>query len=336
MAHAVPIFRVGLIGYGTVGHAFARALAESHDRIAKRLPAGIELSRIAVRRPDRLRNLGNVKVTGDAAEIAADPSIDIIVEATGDPAASSWLRAGVERGAATISANKQTIASSPYLLDELARRNPLFFCEGAVAAAVPIVRALRDSLDGEEILDLRGILNGTTTYLLSEVEQGGDFFEALSTAVTLGLAERDCTADLSGADAAAKLAILATIAWRAPVTVDKVSVKGIDEHVADAARVAFDNGRRLRLVAEAWKDGELSLTVEPRVLDANDPLANVTGVTNAVELHAALAGQLRWFGPGAGGDRTASALLGDVFTAIRALAGDRSLTRTNHTTRVAA
>ena len=319
---AQPVLRLGLIGYGTVGHAFARALAESHDRIARRLPARLHLARIAVRHPDRQRGLTHdAQVCDDAASVAADPSLDLIVEATGDPTASAWLRASLQRGAATISANKQTIAASLPLLRALAERHPLFQCEGAVAAAVPIVRALRDSLDGEEILDIRGILNGTTTFLLSEVEQGGDFHEALGAAVTLGLTERNSTADLSGADAAAKLAILATIAWRAPVTSDQVRVRGIDERVTDAARVAFENGRRLRLVAEAWHDNALRLVVEPRTLDASDPLATVTGVTNAVELHAALAGQLRWFGPGAGGDRTASALLGDVFTAVRALAG---------------
>lgn len=319
-----PVLRLGLIGYGTVGHAFARALAASHDRIALRLPARLQLTRVAVRQPDRIRNLvPDARVCDDAASVAADPSLDLIVEASGDPTASAWLRAGLQRGAATISANKQTIAASLPLLRALAERHPLFHCEGAVAAAVPIVRALRDSLDGEEILDIRGILNGTTTFLLSEIEQGGSFREALGTAVALGLAERNSTADLSGADAAAKLAILATIAWRVPVTSDQVAVRGIDDRVTDAARVAFENGRRLRLVAEAWHDTALRLVVEPRTLDAGDPLASVTGVTNAVELHAALAGQLRWFGPGAGGDRTASALLGDVFTAVRALTGRR-------------
>jgi homoserine dehydrogenase len=313
-----PVLRLGLIGYGTVGRAFARALLESHDRIARRLPASVQLARIAVRHPDRVRALApDLRICDDPFGVASDPSLDIVVEATGDPVASTWLLTSLARGAATISANKQTIASSVPLLTALADRHPLLHCEGAVAAALPIVRALRDSLDGEEILDIRGILNGTTTYLLSELEQGRTFDEALGRAVSAGLAEAQPTADLSGADAAAKLAILATIAWRAPVTRDQVRVRGIDKRIAEPARVAYANGRRIRLVAEAWHDSALRLVVEPRALDADDPLATVTGVTNAVELHATLAGQLRWFGPGAGGDRTASAILGDLFAAVR-------------------
>jgi homoserine dehydrogenase len=322
-----PVLRLGLIGYGTVGRAFARALIESHDRIARRLPARVQLARVAVRRPDRVRDLApDVRLGDDPLSVALDPSLDLIVEATGDPGAATWLRASLDRGAATISSNKQTIASSVELLGALADRHPLFQCEGAVAAALPIVRALRDSLDGEEILDIRGILNGTTTFVLSEVERGASFHEALGSAVRLGLAEPQATADLSGQDAAAKLAILATIAWRKPVTSDQVHVRGIDARIAEKARLAVENGRRIRLVAEAWHDVALRLLVEPRALDADDPLASVTGVTNAVELHAALAGQLRWFGPGAGGDRTASALLGDVFAAVRArVSGDTAI-----------
>lgn len=320
---AQPVLRLGLIGYGTVGHAFARALRESEDRIARRLPARVQLARIAVRGPDRVReHEPDVLVSDDPMSVAGDPSLDLIVEATGDPAASEWLWAALERGAATISANKQAIATSIPLLAALADRHPLFHCEGAVAAALPIVRALRDSLDGEEILDIRGILNGTTTFILSEVERGATFDDALGAAVSLGLAEPHATADLSGRDAAAKLAILATIAWRTPVTSDRVHVRGINERIAAPARQALENGRRIRLVAEAWHDVALRLLVEPRALDADDPLASVTGVTNAVELHAALAGQLRWFGPGAGGDRTASALLGDVFGAVRRFISD--------------
>jgi homoserine dehydrogenase len=331
------VLRLGLIGYGTVGHAFARALLASSERIEHRLPARLQLARIAVRHPDGHRStVAPVPVTDDATSIAADPSIDVVVEATGDPLASGWLRTALQRGAAAISVNKQAIASSLPLLQALADRHPLFHCEGAVAAALPIVRALRDSLDGEEILDLRGVLNGTTTFILSEVERGRDFADAIGAAAALGLAEPGAHDDLSGADAAAKLAILASIAWRRPVLRSAVRVRGIDARSVAAARAAVARGQRLRLVAEAWTDESLRLLVEPRVLDASDPLASVTGATNAVELHAALAGQLRWFGPGAGGDRTASAVLGDVFAAVRAIARDRVRPDRDETGRVAA
>ena len=317
---ATPVLRLGLIGFGTVGHAFARGLAQSAERLALRLPARIRLTRVAVRHPDRLRDAWpDLRVCDDAASIASDPSIDLVVEVSGAPAASAWLSKSLLRGAATISANKQAVASSLPLLQALADRHPLFHCEGAVAAAIPIVRSLRDALDGEDILDIRAILNGTSTFILSEVERGAEFAAAQARAEALGFSERGCAADTDGTDAAAKLAILATTAWRTPLTRDRVSVRGFDERIVTQARQAFTAQRRVRLVAEAWVANGTRLVVEPRVLDADDPLATVTGVTNAVELTAVLAGQLRWFGPGAGGDRTASALLGDVLAGARAL-----------------
>ena len=319
---AAPLLRLGLIGFGTVGQAFARALASTGDHLATRAGARVRLTRVAVRHPDRVRTLlGDVRVGADPAAVASDPAIDIVVEASGANAAGQWLTTSLARGAATISANKQAVASTPTLLQALADRDPLFHCEGAVAAAIPIVRALREGLDGEDILDIRGILNGTSTFVLSEVERGAEFATALARAESLGFAEKGSTADIDGSDAAAKLAILATTAWRTPLTRERVRVRGFDERVVGQARQAFATGHRLRLVAEAWQANGPRLVVEPRVLDADDPLASVTGVTNAVELTAVLAGQLRWFGPGAGGDRTASALLADVLAGARALLG---------------
>lgn len=319
---APPVLRIGLIGNGTVGSAFVRALEENAERIARRLPARLRLVQVAVREPDRHREeLPQVRVHDDAAALASDPSVDVVVEASGDPGANLWLRRALTRGAAVVSANKLTIAQDTQLLDALARRHPLLQCEAAVAAAVPIVRALRDSLDGEEIRDLRGVLNGTSTFILSQIERGSSFGAALARAQELGYAEADATYDLNGTDAAAKLAILATLAWRRPVTLDQVTTRGIDANISDVVRVAKSHHARVRLVAEAWHDESLRLVVEPRVLDAADPLASAQDVTNVVEVHSALAGALRWFGPGAGGQRTASALLGDVLSVSHALTG---------------
>lgn len=317
---AVPVLRVGLIGFGTVGYAFARGLTLGAERLSERLRARLHLARVAVRRPDRLRDTWpDVRFGDDPGALANDPSIDVVVEATGADAASTWLLAALQRGAVAVSANKQAIARSLPLLRALAERHPLFHCEGAVAAAIPIVRALREGLDGEEILDLRGILNGTSTFILSEVERGCDFSAALERAQLLGFAERGNPSDVDGTDAAAKLAILATTAWRIPLSRDCVRVRGFDERIVTEARLAFAARRRVRLVAEAWIAGRPQLIVEPRTLERDDPLATVTGVTNAVELTAALAGQLRWFGPGAGGNGTASALIGDVLAGARVL-----------------
>lgn len=327
---AAPVLRVGLIGNGTVGAAFASALDANHERLSQRLGARVRLAQVAVRNPDRHREaLPGIRVHDDAGSLANDSSLDVVVEASGDVAASQWLRRVIARGAAAVSANKLAIAGDRALLDALARRHPLLHCEGAVAAALPIVRALRDSLDGEEIHEVRAVLNGTTTFILTQLERGAHFDDVLVAAQDAGYAEADPTNDLSGRDAAAKLAILATLAWRRPITLDDVPTRGIDANIADVVRIAREHGRRVRLVAEAWDDDGLQLRVEPRALDASDPLARAEDVVTVVAVQSALAGPLTWYGAGAGGRHTASALLGDVLAAARALVG-------SHTGKVAA
>lgn len=319
---ALPVLRVGLIGNGTVGSAFATALEASQERLTQRLGARLRLTQVAVQHPERHRGtLAGIRLHDDAESLAADSSIDVVVEASGAPEASQWLRRAIGRGAAAVSANKQAIAADRALLQALADRHPLLHCEAAVAAALPIVRALRDSLDGEEIHNVRGVLNGTTTYILSQIEHGARFRDALALAQEHGYAEADAEADLSGRDAAAKLAILATLAWRRPVTVHDVHTKGINGNIVDVVRVAREHGSRVRLVAEAWEDVTLHLRVEPRILHPRDVLARAENVVNVVEVQSALAGPLVWYGAGAGGARTASALLGDLLAASRAVIG---------------
>lgn len=317
-----PCLRIGLIGFGAVGRAFARALDANAARLTTRIGSDVRIARIAVRNPDRIRELAPLaRIGDDAAAVAEDRGIDLLVEASGDPAADEWMGAALARQAAVITANKLALASSHALMRAIACRDPLLHCEGAVAAAVPVVRALRDSLDGEEIHEIRGVLNGTTTFVLSAIERGHSFEDALAQAVARGFAESTGAGDLDGQDAAAKLAILATLAWRTPILIDRVRRRGFDAGVEDLVREAATRGRRIRLVAEASRDPLLgpNLVVEPRLLDTGDPLATVDDVTNAVEIRAELAGRLTWFGPGAGGDRTASALLGDLIAAAQAL-----------------
>jgi homoserine dehydrogenase len=326
---APPELRLGLIGCGTVGSAFATSLAERREWIERHLGVRLRVTGIAVAHPDRPRpNPLGVPIHGDAAAIAADPSVDVVIEASGAPPAGDWLHTALRRGAAVVTANKQALARDPVLLDALATRNQLLFCEGAVAAAVPIVRALRDSLAGEDVLSLRGVLNGTTTYILSRLERHDSFAHALAIARAEGYAEQDPTADLCGADAAAKLAILCSIAWHQPVTAEQVRTSGIDDGIAALVEDAAKHGARVRLVATADRDalGNPNARVEPRIVDDADPLATATGVLNVIQVKTALAGTLTWFGPGAGGRSTASALLGDTIAAARTIArgtGDR-------------
>jgi len=317
--------RLGLIGCGTVGSAFATSFAERRESLERLTSARLRLATIAVARPGLPRErVAFARLTDDAAALAADPAIHIVIEASGAPSAGDWIRTALDRGATVVTANKQALARDPRLLSALAARDTRLHCEGAVAAAVPIVRALRESLAGEEIHGLRGVLNGTTTYVLGRLEHRRPFSEAVSDAQREGFAERDPGSDLSGADAAAKLAILCSIAWREPVTLDDVCVRGIDHTVVETVDDARRRGGRVRLVATAARNGRVHASVEPLVLDATDPLATGTGVHNVVEVRTALAGTLTWHGAGAGGRSTASALLADMIAAARAIASRRS------------
>lgn len=309
---APPIVRLGLIGCGTVGSAFAEQLLAREPLLARRLGARLHLARVAVRDTTRQRPVLRTSITDDAAAIAADPDIDVVIEASGALGASEWLRTALGRGAAVVTASKQVVARTPALLERLVRRDQRLWCEGAVAAGVPVVRALRESLAGEEVHSIRGVLNGTTTFLLSRLEAGFSLEDSLVEARARGYTEADPTADLDGTDAAAKIAILSTVAWRTPVLAEHVSVTGI----VDVLAIAREGG--WRLVATATRDGDrICATVAPERLRPGDPLASAHGVVNVVEVKASLAGALTWSGAGAGGAATASALVGDTLSAAR-------------------
>ena len=309
---APPIVRLGLIGCGTVGSAFAEQLLAREPLLARRLGARLHLARVAVRDTKRQRPVSRMVLTDDAAAIAADPDIDVVIEASGHAQASEWLRTALGRGAAVVTASKQAVARTPALLERLVRRDQRLWCEGAVAAGVPVVRALRESLAGEEVHSIRGVLNGTSTFLLTRLEAGQTFDAALADARSLGYTEADPTSDLDGSDAAAKIAILCTVAWRTPVLADHVTVTGISGVIP----VAREGG--WRLVATATRDGDrVYAKVAPERLLAADPLSSAHGVVNVVEVKASLAGALTWSGAGAGGAATASALVGDTLSAAR-------------------
>jgi homoserine dehydrogenase len=309
---APPVIRLGLIGCGTVGSAFAEQLIAREPLLARRLGARLHLARIAVRDTRRPRPVPRFAITDDAAGIAGDPDIDVLIEASGAAQASEWLRTALGRGASVVTASKQAVARTPALLERLVRRDQRLWCEGAVAAGVPVVRALRESLAGEEVHSIRGVLNGTSTFLLTRLEAGATLDAALADARKLGYAEADPAADLNGSDAAAKIAILCTVAWRTPVLADQVSVTGIEAVIP----VAREGG--WRLVATAFRDGDrIRAHVGPVRLLASDPLASAQGVVNVVEVRASLAGALTWSGAGAGGAATASALVGDTLSAAR-------------------
>jgi len=323
---ATPVIRIGLIGCGTVGGAFASLLAERRDDLERELGARLVLRQVAVKHPDRARpSAAGARVHGDAGHLAADPSIDLVVEASGAEQAADWIVTALDRGASVVTAHKQALATDPRLLKALAERHPRLYCEPAVAAAVPIVRALTDSLRSDQVQELRAVLNGTTTFVLSRVEEGGTLAAAVAEAQAAGYAEADPTDDLSGRDAAAKIAILATLAWREPVAVGQVETRGVDLATVAQARAGQTQGTggRLRLVARGFRNGKVRLSVGPEYLPAGDPLHAATGVENVIQVDTLAAGQLVWRGAGAGGRATASAALSDSMIAARAVAASR-------------
>lgn len=317
---ATSVLRLGLIGCGTVGGAFAAALTERRRDLERQLGVRLELTQVAVKHPERPRpTIGEARLHGDAAAIAADESLPVVIEASGAPEAGEWIQRALTRGAAVVTAHKQALANDPRLLQALARRHPRLFCEGAVAAAVPIVRALGASLDSDEVRSLRGVLNGTTTYVLSRLECGDDFDAAVSAAQEAGYAEQDPSDDLSGRDAAAKLAILATVAWREPVPAERVVTRGINAGIVEEVQARPPGTGRIRLVAQAYRNGLARISVGPSLLPPGDPLGDAAGVENVIEVEASVAGRLIWRGAGAGGRATASALLADTLAAAKAV-----------------
>ncbi len=320
-----PELRIGVIGFGTVGRSFIDAFAQRRLTLEQSAQARLTLAEVAVREPrGGAATVATARLHNDAASLARNPNIDIVVEVSGANEAGDWILTALERGAAVVSANKRAIATHGALLAALAQRRAGLYCEASVAAAVPIVRALRDSLEGEDVRAIRGVLNGTTTHVLSAIERGHSFVGALADARRQGICEGDARLDLSGNDAAHKLAILCTLAWSEPFACERVSVDGIGIAVEDTVRRSAARGTRVRLVASATRrDGVVTARVHPASLRADDPLAAATGVANVVEVETALAGTLRWTGPGAGGPATASALLADTLAAARWLAPSR-------------
>jgi homoserine dehydrogenase len=325
--HATSTVRVALLGCGNVGSALAQLLLTRQDDIAARTGIRLELVAIAVSDATRSRPAsipGELFVT-DAAALVVRDDVDVVVELIGGlHPAQDLIEAALRAGKPVVTANKAVVAASGAELAELAdARGVDLLYEAAVAGAVPIVRTLRESLAGEQIVRVMGIVNGTTNFILTQMEEDGvDFADALAEAQRLGLAERDPTADVEGHDAAAKAAILAALAFGSDVVDGDVHREGISG--ISAVDVAYANrlGYSVKLLAVAeLVDGgpELSVRVHPAMVPKAHPLASVRGAFNAVFVEGAVSGELMLYGRGAGGEPTASAVLGDLVDAARNL-----------------
>ncbi|MFC5728271.1 MULTISPECIES: homoserine dehydrogenase [Nocardioides] len=322
--------KVAVLGCGSVGSQVVRLLGEQADDLAARVGARVELAGVAVRRLDAAREVDVPAglLTTDAVGLVTRDDIDLVIEVIGgiEPARSLIL-AALENGASVVTANKALLAEDGATLFEAAEKagRDLYY-EAAVAGAIPILRPLRESLAGDKVTRVLGIVNGTTNFILDKMDtSGAGFADALEEAQALGYAEADPTADVEGFDAAAKAAILASLAFHSRVTAADVHREGITDVTAGDVRSARDMGSVVKLlaIAELREDasgeaeGAISVRVHPAMIPRSHPLASVREAYNAVFVESEAAGQLMFYGPGAGGAPTASAVLGDLVTVAR-------------------
>jgi homoserine dehydrogenase len=311
--------RVGVLGAGTVGGALVNRLLA--DREAIRLKSGVDLEvkRVAVRdlSKERVFELKADRMTDIAMSVVTDPSIDVIVEVIGglDPAGELVL-AALRSGKPVVTANKELIATRGQEIAEAARRAGVsVMYEAAVGGGIPVIRPLAESLAGEDIDMVSGIVNGTTNYILTAMaKEGRSYADALEEAQRLGYAEADPGDDVSGRDAAFKTAILASLAFGERVAPWEVECEGIEGVSAEDVAAATERGEVIKLLGSAQRgaDGRLEARVKPVSMPSDHPLAGVNGVTNAIFIEGPSVGRLLFTGPGAGGQATASAMLGDL------------------------
>ncbi|GAA1794405.1 MULTISPECIES: homoserine dehydrogenase [Leucobacter] len=318
--------RVALLGCGSVGAQVARLILEQGDELAARVGARLQLAGIAVRSLDAKRDveLPQELFTTDAEQLVL--GADVVVELMGgvEPARTLILQA-LEAGADVVTANKALIAAhGPELADAAEQVGAQLSYEAAVAGAIPIIRPLRESLAGDHITRVLGIVNGSTNYILDRMDRFGDSAEdAMRVASELGYLEADPTLDVEGYDAAQKATILASIAFHTEVPVDAVHREGITGITSEQIQAARNAGAVIKLLAIAERvtatDGTqgVSARVYPALIDRDHPLAAVHGGKNAVFVEAEAAGELMFYGAGAGGVETASAVLGDLVSAAR-------------------
>jgi homoserine dehydrogenase len=314
--------RIGMLGCGNVGSALVTLLAEQGDAIEARTGLRLEVTRVAVHDLAKVRSveLPEGCLTHEAGEVVNDPAVDIVVELIGgiEPARSLVLDA-LKLGKPVVTGNKELLANvgaDLFAAADAAGVDLLF--EGAVAGGIPLIRPLRESLIGERITRVIGIVNGTTNYILTRMsEEGATYADALAEAQSLGYAERDPTADVEGYDAGAKVAIIASVAFGVSVVAGDVYHEGIAGLTADDIGFAHRLGYEVKLlaVAEQGPDGRVAVRVHPTMLPKAHPLASVRDSFNAVFVEGAAVGQLMFYGRGAGGSPTASAVLGDLIDA---------------------
>jgi homoserine dehydrogenase len=322
MSAELKTISIGMLGCGVVGSQVARLLQSDEQELSERSGALLVLKKIGVRSNAAREGINPSMITTDLNSIVNDPEINIVIEVMGgiEPARTLILEA-IKNKKSVITANKALLATHGHELFNAADAAKVdLYYEAAVAGAIPIIRSMRESLAGDQITRVMGIVNGTTNYILTKMhEEGRAFNDVLKEAQSLGYAEADPTADIEGHDAAAKAALLASLAFHSTVTIDEVYCEGISAISLDDVNAAKAMGSVIKLlaIAELTLKDEISVRVHPVILPSSHPLASVRNAFNAVYVESEAAGQLMFYGRGAGGAPTASAILGDLVAVTR-------------------
>ena len=322
MSAELKTISIGMLGCGVVGSQVARLLQSDEQELSERSGALLVLKKIGVRSNAAREGINPSMITTDLNSIVSDPEINIVIEVMGgiEPARTLILEA-IKNKKSVITANKALLATHGHELFNAADAAKVdLYYEAAVAGAIPIIRSMRESLAGDQITRVMGIVNGTTNYILTKMhEEGRAFDDVLKEAQALGYAEADPTADIEGHDAAAKAALLASLAFHSTVTIDEVYCEGISAISIDDVNAAKAMGSVIKLlaIAELTVKDEISVRVHPVMLPSSHPLASVRNAFNAVYVESEAAGQLMFYGRGAGGAPTASAILGDLVAVTR-------------------
>ena len=310
--------QIGIIGVGTVGESVAKILEENRDIITARAGKEIRVKKGVVRNLEKERNV-DIPLTTDVDEVLDDPEIDIVVELMGgvdEP--YRVVKKALQKGKAVVTANKALLAYHRYELQEIAGDIP-FEYEASVAGGIPIIKALREGLSANHIESIEGIINGTANYILTKMmDEGVDFAPVLKEAQELGYAEADPTFDIGGFDAAHKLLILASIAYGIDAKPEDILIEGIESITQSDIAFAKEFGYTLKLLGIAKKVGEfVELRVHPALVPQDRMIAKVDGVMNGVSVVGDKVGETMYYGPGAGGDATASAVISDIIAIAR-------------------
>ncbi|THK37022.1 homoserine dehydrogenase [Ensifer sp. MPMI2T] len=311
--------KIGIAGLGTVGASLVRILQDRHEMLATTCGRAIEIMAVTARDRSRDRgvNLSNIKWFDDAVSLASEADIDVFIElmgGAGDPAYSA-VKAALQRGIHVVTANKALLAAHGIELAGIAEEHgALLNYEAAVAGGIPVIKALRESMTGNTVSRVYGIMNGTCNYILTKMEKEGLSFEdCLKEAQRLGYAEADPAFDIEGNDTAHKLSILTSLAFGTAIAADDIYLEGITNISIEDIQAAADLGYRIKLLGVAQRtESGIEQRVHPTMVPYDSVIAQVDGVTNAVAIESDILGELLMVGPGAGGNATASAVLGDI------------------------